>query len=198
MAERNRAGQFIKGVRSHPSTEFKPGQHWRKEKPYWNYDWMYNEYVLKGRSAMNIASEFGVTERAILFWMEKHSIPRRDMKTIRKNKRWGSSGDQNGMFGKRGNLSPQWKGGCTPERQAVYSSLEWASVVQVVYKRDDYKCVRCGAVHKGHIVLHVHHIVSFSVKHLRCEPSNLVLLCKKCHVYVHSRKNKEGEYIGSV
>ena len=30
---------------------------------------------------------------------------------------------------------------------------------------------------------------------LRAEPDNLVLLCKKCHLFVHSRKNKTSEFI---
>jgi predicted HNH restriction endonuclease len=42
---------------------------------------------------------------------------------------------------------------------------------------------------------HIHHVVSFMVRELRAEPDNLVLLCKKCHLFVHSRKNKTSEFI---
>ena len=43
--------------------------------------------------------------------------------------------------------------------------------------------------------LHVHHIVSFAEEEYRVDPDNLVLLCVKCHRFVHSKKNIEREFI---
>jgi hypothetical protein len=196
MIERNNKGQFMKGVRSHTETEFKPGQHWRVEKPYWNREWLNCEYSENERSASDIANEFGVSENAILFWLNKLEIPRRDMMTIRKNKKWGSCGKQNGMYGRYGKENPNWKGGCTPERQSIYSSPEWEIVVKETYKRDNFCCQRCNGTHKKNVPLHVHHIIPFNVKKTRMLLSNLIILCKKCHNFVHSKKNVEGEFIG--
>lgn len=189
---RNDKGQFTKGHHFSPETEFKKGQHWRPKKPYWDKDWLVSEYATKERSANDIASEFGITEAAILFWLRKHNILRREMSNIRSKKHWGLAGEQNGMYGRTGENSSNWKGGITPERQEFYISDEWKKACSEVYKRDNAQCQRCG--NKDN--LHVHHIVTFANKELRADIDNLVLLCAKCHRFVHSKKNINQEYIG--
>jgi len=186
---RNDKGQFVKGQRYSPDTEFKKGEHWRKEKPYWTKEWLENEYSTK--SSGEIARDFGVTDSAILFWLNKHGIQKRTISEARLVKHWGVSGEDNPMFGKRGELNQNWKGGCTPDRQAFYMSDEWKSACSEVYKRDNALCQRCGASGKPH----VHHIESFSNKEKRSDINNLVLLCVKCHRFVHSNKNIEKEFI---
>jgi len=102
------------------------------------------------------------------------------------------------MKGRRGEDTPGWKGGITPERQAVYSSLEWTEAVKAVWARTDARCGRCGIRHNTKTrrgTFHVHHIVSFSVPELRTDVDNLVLLCKPCHYFVHSRANINSEFI---
>ena len=187
---RNDKGQFTKGHHFSPETEFKKGQHWRPIKPYWDKDWLVSEYATKERSANDIASEFGITEAAILFWLRKHNILRREMSNIRSKKHWGLAGEQNGMYGRTGENSSNWKGGITPERQEFYISDEWKKACSKVYKRDNAQCQRCG--NKDN--LHVHHIVTFANKELRADIDNLVLLCAKCHRFVHSKKNNNREY----
>lgn len=103
------------------------------------------------------------------------------------------------MRGRKGALSTNWKGGITPERQAVYDSAEWKTAVKVVWKRDNATCQCCGkhhntAKHRG--TFDIHHIVSFEVVELRCEVSNLVLLCEACHYWVHSAANVKREFLG--
>lgn len=96
------------------------------------------------------------------------------------------------LKGLKGSITPMWKGGITPERQAVYSSPEWASCVKYVWKRDNATCQKC-STHQSKIrkeKFHIHHIQSFMIKETRCDVSNLVLLCPKCHRFVHSKKNK--------
>jgi hypothetical protein len=68
---RNEKGQFVKGFRSSPKTEFKKGEHWRDYKPFWNKDWLYAEYIIKEKSALEIANDFNITDTAILFWLHK-------------------------------------------------------------------------------------------------------------------------------
>lgn len=93
---------------------------------------------------------------------------------------------------------PNWKGGFTPDRQSVYASEEWVDAVKAVWARDNAICQRCGKSHNEEINrgnFHIHHIVSFQVKELRTEVDNLVLLCKECHKYVHSKKNTDRLFI---
>lgn len=188
-------GRFKKGERRSPKTEFKPGQHWRPVQSFREKEWLEREYTEKQRSTGDIAAEFGVTDAAILFWLRKHNIPRRSVSQARSIKHWGLSGEKNGMYGVRGEKHPNWQGGLTPERQACYSSREWANAVKVVWARDKKTCQRCGLRYKKTVAFHIHHIVSFQVRELRTEPSNLVLLCIDCHHFVHSPANTERLFI---
>ena len=79
------------------------------------------------------------------------------------------------LKGKRGPEVHSWKGGLTPERQAFYASD-----------------ARCNLDHRTLTLdqrgsFHVHHIISFMVRELRSEPSNLILLCGPCHRWVHGK-----------
>lgn len=95
---------------------------------------------------------------------------------------------------------PNWRGGITPERQAFYASEEWKKCVVKIWHRDDAKCCRCGLDHRsikrGHPRFHIHHIDSFSIRSQRSILTNLVLLCWPCHIWVHSKKNIMGDYLG--
>lgn len=101
------------------------------------------------------------------------------------------------MRGKTGAETPNWKGGITPERQAFYATFEWREAVKAVWRRAKARCERCSrhhnvAEHRG--TFHIHHIASFAVRHLRAKPSNLALLCKDCHMFVHSKVNLSNEF----
>jgi thymidylate synthase (FAD) len=91
-----------------------------------------------------------------------------------------------------------WKGGLTPERQALYASPEWVDAVKMVWARDNATCQKCGAHHntaKSRGTFHIHHIVSFMVRELRADVDNLVLLCRDCHHWVHSKSNESKLFI---
>jgi 5-methylcytosine-specific restriction enzyme A len=83
----------------------------------------------------------------------------------------------------------------TPERQSFYVSQEWKRVCIAVWKRDNATCCRCGAEEKTDMPFHIHHIKSFRDKELRADINNLVLLCESCHQWVHSKGNKNNDYI---
>lgn len=95
------------------------------------------------------------------------------------------------MKGRKGPDTPSWRGGITPQRQAVMASLPWKRAVVKVWRRDKATCQRCGKLKKDHrsLPFDIHHIKSFQFKHLRCRVSNLVLLCEPCHYWIHSKKN---------
>lgn len=93
---------------------------------------------------------------------------------------------------------PNYKGGLSPERQSFYCSREWSEAVKKVWKRDNAICQKCGKNHneeKNRGNFHIHHLVSFQVIELRSEVSNLILLCKDCHRWVHSKKNINKQFI---
>ena len=195
---RNSKGQFIKGVRSSPETEFKRGYHWRSRKLYWCRYWLRYNYIELGRSAAEIAKDFKCSENNIYYFLAKYGIPRRDISETRKIKYWGAVGTDNPMYGRIGIDNPNWKGGITPERQAFHQSREWKSAVKKVWRRDKGICQRCGIKNGGlyrGVAFHIHHIADFSHKKLRANPDNLVLLCFRCHRWVHSRANKERKWV---
>src|SRR5688572_2491626 len=104
---------------------FKKGTHWRKPKPHWKREWLFNEYVTNGRSAKEIAHDVGCKENNILYWLAKHRIPRRTMVEVRQVKHWGVDGAENWMFGRCDEANPNWKGGISPERQKQYARAMW-------------------------------------------------------------------------
>lgn len=177
---------------------FQKGEHWRERGIHWDRDWLYCEYVTKSRSASDIATDAGCTENNILYWLAKHGIPRRAMREIRAKKTWGLRGASNGMYGQTGDKNPRWKGGCTPERQAFYSSPEWVDAVKSVWSRDRGVCRECGVKSSRKDAHHIHHIASFRFKETRCDLANLVLLCPRCHRWVHSRRNIERKWLANV
>ena len=190
------SGRFKSGYKYSQATQFKKGQHWRKKKPFWDKEWMHNEYTIKQRSALDIANEFNVTEGAILFWLKKHDIKRRTISEARSIKHWGASGKNNPMYGKRGKDSHSWRGGVTADRQLLYVSIEWKKAARQVWRRDKALCRECGTqVGRGDTKHAIHHIVSFEHKELRCDLNNLVLLCKDCHIFIHSKKNITKKHI---
>ena len=159
----NKKGQFIKGT------------HWRKKQLFWDKNWLIKEYIEKRRSALDIATQFGITENTIFFWLHKFEIKRRTMQEIRKIKKWGMSGKQNAMYGKFGKQNPNWNGGHSPERQSFYARSAWKELAKSILKRDNYKCQKCGVGHLSGNKLIVHHIKPWAkYPELRFEQNNLL------------------------
>jgi len=170
---------------------FKPGQHWRKPREHWQRDWLEHEYVVKGRSAAEIADQQGITENAIFYWLDKLGIPRRTISEARQVKSWGLSGSDNGMHGKRGAVCPNWRGGITPARQSCYSHTDWATLIEVVWSRDGGRCQRCRCTAASRRRMHIHHLIPFEQcsDAQRIDAEVCLLLCSKCHGWVHSKQN---------
>jgi hypothetical protein len=104
------------------------------------------------------------------------------------------------MKDKIGEKSPNWNGGSTPQRQAMYCTEIWKEAVKAVWKRDDAICQSCRldsrTVKRKQTKFHIHHLYPFvHYKHLTTVPSNLILLCAKCHRFVHSKKNIDKKFM---
>lgn len=194
-------------------------------------DWLIDQYGTQGKSANQIGREIGRDGKRVWEWITDYGIDTRKRghnheKNLPKDGRsflgmrhseetraklseiskadgrvpWGK-GNEPYWKGVTGKDHPSFKGGLTPERQAFYSTTEWAEAVKAVWSRDNATCQRCGKHHneaKNRGTFHIHHIVSFMVREKRSDPNNLVLLCRPCHLWVHSRKNKTKQFIGEV
>lgn len=104
------------------------------------------------------------------------------------------------MKGRRGDKHHGWQGGLTPDREKLAKTDEWREVVKAIWARSDAKCERCGKDHRAvdnrqKEGFHIHHIRPFRFVETRSELSNLILLCRPCHHFVHSKKNTEKELI---
>lgn len=191
-------------------------------------EWLISEYVDHGKSANDIAREIGRDPKRVWEWIRDYGIETRRRGSDERQQfkkgvslRTGCTLSEehkekvrqarikdgripcmvNGVhwlhhYADRKPAS--WKGGISPERQAVYSSREWIDAVKSVWKRDNATCQRCGKHHntaETRGTFHIHHIVSFAVKELRTDVSNLVLLCRDCHFFVHSTANIGRDFI---
>lgn len=165
---------------------FVPG-HRYKDAPYKNEAWLREQYILLRRSAVEIAADFGVNQTTVIRHLEQFGIERRDAREAHKGVQAGAK-------------NPAWKGGTTPERQQLYKTDEWKALLRSIYARDSYTCQRCKHGTTGGRSMRssvAHHIKSFSeYPDLRMEPSNLITLCRKCHLWVHSLENIAREFLG--
>lgn len=174
--------------------KFLPGRHWRPKTRIRERKYLFQQYVEKGRSTGEIAKENGVTDAAILYWLRKHGIERRSVSQARGLKYWGSNGEKNPMYGKYGPDNPNYKNGRTPERQRAYSRVFWKKLVEAVHERDGHRCVRCGT-EDG---LGTHHLKSWKAHpEARFDVSQIVTVCRPCHRWIHSKRNKNYEFLSS-
>ncbi len=173
----DKLGRFIKGT------------HWRPWRPFWDKEWLENEYVTKKKSASEIAKTFNVRDTAIYFWLRKHGIKTRTISETRKVKYWGLLGKKNGMYGKIGELNPRWNGGHSPERQSKYARAAWKELAKCILRRDSFHCRKCGVANRVGNKLVVHHKRQWSkYPEYRFVVSNLITVCEKCHKEIHKKK----------
>ena len=128
--------------------------------------WLREQYVERGRSTADIASECACHPTTVSRWLKKHGIEtQRD-------------GPQ------PGEKHPRWNGGTFP-----YGPGWTERKRRRVRKRDGYRCVRCGTTQEEHKErhdqkLHVHHLTKarqLDDPEKRNAMSNLVTVCRDCH-----------------
>lgn len=67
-----------------------------------------------------------------------------------------NKGKNNPMFGRRGENSPQWKGGITSIARMVRTCFKYRQWRSDVFERDDYTCQLCGARSKSGSPIYLH------------------------------------------
>lgn len=162
-------------------------------KPYWNRDWLLQEYVIFERSADDIAGQCGVTRSCIESRLRKFDIPIRTAIT-----HWPLSDRFSKLFYEAESESLE-EGrhpiGWEPQTHAeMLASIEWREIKHFVYERDNHTCQRCGGKNRKWIV---HHILPFHWHIEVLSPKYLILLCTGCHIWVHSRNNLTTEFLAS-
>lgn len=157
--------------------------HYRQDALYKDGDWLRRRYVADGATLAEIAIECGVYASVIARSMRIFGIARRDRSTARIGRQAGAR-------------NPAWRGGTTPERQRLYKAGHWREFSQAIYRRDGFRCVRCGSPKMGDKGLHAHHVKAWSGHpELRFDAGNCVTLCDRCHRWVHSRANTARAFI---
>ena len=68
-------------IRRNTKGQFRKGSHWRPHGEHREKAWLEEQYLVKKRSAAEIAPLAGITENGILYWLHKHGIPRRSYVT---------------------------------------------------------------------------------------------------------------------
>ncbi|NQV38206.1 MAG: HNH endonuclease [Candidatus Marinimicrobia bacterium] len=65
-----------------------------------------------------------------------------------------------------------------------YKDVRWQKLRLEVFKRDDFKCCRCGL--EEEVSLNAHHLIYFpNAKPWEYDPEILISLCDDCHETVH-------------
>ncbi len=196
----------------------------RRAKPV-SREWLVQKYQIEGLGCPEIARLVGRNSKRVFDWLIDFGIPTRPrgsdirqqfkpgvalflgkthsaksrlkISESNKGKPKKPKGEKHHWAGVVGENHPRWNGGATPERQSFYSSQEWKRACVAVWQASDAKCQRCGADSrtKTGAAFHVHHVVSFRVRELRADPSNLKLLCAPCHRWVHSKSNLNRDFL---
>tara|TARA_R110000851_G_scaffold126054_1_gene257253 strand:- start:147 stop:575 length:429 start_codon:yes stop_codon:yes gene_type:complete len=93
-----------------------------------------------------------------------------------------------------GKLHPNWQGGGKSKDDRGFG---WKKIAAKIRKRDDYTCRDCGVSEDlNGRALDVHHKIPFSQDSSKKanSSSNLVSLCRSCHIQADSAYRRENEY----
>jgi len=106
-----------------------------------------------------------------------------------------NTGEKNGIYGKYGELNPNWQGGGSLK---PYSSEFNNKLKVLIRERDSYSCQLCDKhenENKGRQRSHhVHHI---DYNKANSDPENLITLCKECHMKTNGNREYWKQYFNS-
>lgn len=157
-----------------------------------NRDWSKKE--IRKRKKYNPMSEEGKKNIGKARLGKKHSKESRlKMRLAHKGKKL-SEATKIKMRLRKGENSPNWKGGITPVNERIRNSLEYSLWRKAVFQRDNYTCIWCGNKTSGS--LNADHIKPFSLfPELRFAIDNGRTLCKDCHKTTDTYGGKMNKYM---
>src|ERR1700738_982 len=182
-------------------------------------EWLIEKYVKERKSTYAIAKLVNRSASTVVGWFHQLKIPLREpWDSVYVRTGWHHSEEMKErmsklaiatgrvpfdpkvgsyMKGRKGADTPNWKGGITSERQKFYSTEKWKQACKEVWARDKATCQRCGKCKNDDrsVPFDIHHISPFDCEFLQSVVSNLVLLCEKCHYWVHSKSNTKRLFI---
>lgn len=121
-----------------------------------------------------------------------------------------NKGENNGMYGKthsdeykkilsakRGEQTPNWKGGITKENKLIRTCAPYATWRKTIFERDNYTCQIC---HERGGKLRAHHIKRFSdYLELRLKTENGITICTVCdYEFVFNREKQWETYFLNI
>jgi transposase-like protein len=138
-------------------------------------EWAARFYVENLLSTPEIAAALHVTSVTVSDWLNKLNVRIRTKPTLRTRERLREAN----LGAKRWN----WKGGITPDRVRLRTSLDMKLARECCFERDNYTCRSCGQ-HGGK--LNAHHVWPFQrFPEWKYEVWNLLTLCRRCHDAFH-------------
>lgn len=171
---------------------------------YRDREWLRTQYHDLGREQAEIAAEVGVSVHTIRAWVRRHRLqkpmgswtvgraPWNRGKRYRAG--WTHTPETRARLGaqKRGERNPGWKGGITARGVQLRRPVE--AIRRAVYERDDFRCRLC-AERGGKLTIH-HVLPVWARPDLAGEATNLVTLCRACHLSVNGRELEHVERLG--
>jgi thymidylate synthase (FAD) len=171
---------------------------------YKDREWLRLQYHAHDMDQASIAKLAGVSEHTIRSWVRKHGLQkalgswsagRRPWNHGKRYKAgWKHSDATRRLLSeqKSGEGNPRWKGGVTPEGLVLRKPLMERR--KEIYARDDWRCRLCGERSNQ---LTIHHVLPVWARpELADDESNVVSLCRPCHLSVNGHELEYVERFG--
>ena len=175
---RKKISSSCKGQRNSYRTEFKKGQTPHNKQFNFSREELHRLYIGQNLSSPKIANMLGFHKSVILCWLRKYNISRRSNSEASSLRRLSKVHRLKISISKRGGKHWNWKGG-----SIYYYGENWDKQRKLALERMLYKCEAC----QNTELLDVHHIIPFKefASFIEAnELTNLMVLCKSCHMKV--------------
>jgi len=165
----------------------------------------YLEEIYVNNSLYDISKQLNLTPSAILYWFKKWNIKTHTKHIGRKllgrklsfetrqkiskaNKGKTISYEHRVKISLAETKRTEFTGFVSSEERRIRASKRMQDWRENVFKRDNYRCQKCGKIEEH---LHAHHVKSFiHFPELRFDVNNGQTLCGACHMLTHSHSNK--------
>jgi thymidylate synthase ThyX len=171
---------------------------------YKDREWLRTKYHDEGLEQVEIARQAGVSTHTIRSWVRKHGLQKPigswtvGRSPWNRGKRYHAGWTHSDATERRlseqktGPGNPRWRGGVT--RDAVSLRRPVHARRGEIYQRDDFTCRLCN-LRGGKLMLH-HIVPVWARADLADDVSNVVTLCRSCHLSLNGRELEYVEHFG--